>query len=154
MDTTHHVLEAGRYYGKTTRRLDLSGLLSTEAVYGNNHRTPVHVHEHAYFSVTLWGANDTIQNATSSNGDTAPLMFHPPDACTWASSAGVADDRSLSRLAHPDQNYWFQFLMDSRSGSGRRPLRDPFCEAVRFMLHSVAIIVCIMAMIVASSPIE
>ena len=75
-----NVLNAGDYYGRMAQRREIAVALLTEAFYPRGHLTPAHVHERAYFSFALRGANDAIQNRSRMSTETSALMFHPPGA--------------------------------------------------------------------------
>jgi len=55
-------------------------MLLTEAFYPEGYLTSPHMHERAYFSFELRGANDAIQIRSRISHGTSPLMFNPPGA--------------------------------------------------------------------------
>ena len=72
-------LSPGCFYGKLSKGCEISGLRLAEIVYLPKHKTLEHVHERAYFSLTLQGGYTKRYGKQSVQCIPETLVFHPPD---------------------------------------------------------------------------
>jgi AraC family transcriptional regulator len=71
-------LRPGCFYGTPSKRFDTSDLRLTEIVYPPEHKTPEHLHERAYFALTLKGAHTKFYGQQRVQCGPQTLIFHPP----------------------------------------------------------------------------
>ena len=70
-------LPAGSFYGKTTLRREVAGLVFAESVYREELRIPKHEHAHAFFNLVLEGTyTEVCGNRTRVRGPST-LALHP-----------------------------------------------------------------------------
>ncbi|HUS12326.1 MAG TPA: hypothetical protein VMZ30_17800, partial [Pyrinomonadaceae bacterium] len=70
-------LSSGRFYGKRSELKEFTDLKLTEMSYPGGLRTPLHSHEHAYFSLILEGSHTGTYQGKSRRFTTSTLIVNP-----------------------------------------------------------------------------
>ena len=70
-------LEPGTFYGMTTRRREVAGLVFVESVYREELRIPKHEHANAFFNLVLEGTYTEVCGGRSRTRGPATLAVHP-----------------------------------------------------------------------------
>ena len=70
-------LPAGSFYGKTTLRREVAGLVFAESVYREELRIPKHEHAHAFFNLVLEGTYTEVCGTRTQIRGPSTLALHP-----------------------------------------------------------------------------
>jgi AraC family transcriptional regulator len=68
---------AGSFYGKTTLRREVAGLVFAESVYGKELRIPKHEHANAFFNLVLEGTYTEVCGSRTRTRGPSTLALHP-----------------------------------------------------------------------------
>ena len=73
----HKTLSAGSFYGKTTLRREVAGLVFAESVYREELNIPRHEHAHAFLNLVLEGSYTEVCGTHASTRGPSTLALHP-----------------------------------------------------------------------------
>jgi AraC family transcriptional regulator len=76
---TESKLARGQFYGKVSRRREVSSFILTETAYHSGYQLPRHSHERAYLCFVLKGRFSEFGGARSHDCKAATLIFHAAD---------------------------------------------------------------------------
>ena len=85
-------LSTGTFYGATSRRLELDGIVLTEVVHPHGRKLPRHTHESAYFGLLLAGSYSEQCTHRAADYEPFTMGFHPP-ALTHSDEVGNCGSR-------------------------------------------------------------
>lgn len=85
-------LSTGTFYGATSRRLELDGIVLTEVVHPHGRKLPRHTHESAYFGLLLAGSYSERCTHRAADYEPFTMGFHPP-ALTHSDEVGICGSR-------------------------------------------------------------
>jgi len=85
-------LITGTFYGATSRRLELDGIVLTEVVHSRGRKLPRHTHESAYFGLLLAGSYSERCTHRAADYEPFTMGFHPP-ALTHSDEVGICGSR-------------------------------------------------------------